>query len=115
MNSVATLREGLQWINSVCTFRRYDDGGHIVLVGTTRWFLPTGNLVLQDYNWTVISPSATNSKDECVIRNCYRLETPSGLPAEIPAHKMIFDLVGNKMRIIAQSSQDILLSRADKA
>ncbi|KAE9297347.1 hypothetical protein PR003_g23520 [Phytophthora rubi] len=55
VNVVASLRAGLLCVNSVSTYRRYDEGDRVILVGTTKWFLSTGEIVLQDSNWTVIS------------------------------------------------------------
>ncbi|ETN00920.1 hypothetical protein PPTG_17792, partial [Phytophthora nicotianae INRA-310] len=43
--------------NAASKFRKYDEGNRIILVGTTKWFLPSGELLLQDYNWTVGSRS----------------------------------------------------------
>ncbi|POM64497.1 Hypothetical protein PHPALM_19965 [Phytophthora palmivora] len=113
MKCFSTLLEDLLWLDQVSIFRRYNESNQIVLVGTSKWFLPSETLVLQDYNWTIISPSLTNETNECVIQNGYTLETTSNWGAESPTQTMLLDLVGNKMRIITQAMQDILLSHGE--
>ncbi|ETN00885.1 hypothetical protein PPTG_17769 [Phytophthora nicotianae INRA-310] len=109
MTSVSSRRGGLQLLNTVSVFRRFDEGDQVVLVGTAKWYLPSAGLVLQDYNWTVISPS-TNPDYDCVARNYYKVEATRVSPAKTEAQKTILDLVGNRMRIITQSMQDTSLS-----
>ncbi|EGZ08033.1 hypothetical protein PHYSODRAFT_339908 [Phytophthora sojae] len=59
VNVEASFVEGSLCVNSVSTFRRYDEGDRILLVGMIKWFV--GKLVLRDYNWTVISASPEDS------------------------------------------------------
>ncbi|ETL47498.1 hypothetical protein L916_02761 [Phytophthora nicotianae] len=75
-------------------------------VGAARWFFASVGLVLQDFNWTVISPSPTNPKYGSVIREFYKLEATAVTQAKTQVQKTILDLVGNRMRIITQSMQE---------
>ncbi|KAL4092746.1 hypothetical protein PRIC1_011737 [Phytophthora ramorum] len=114
MNSMSTMRAGPQVMNMISTFRRYDEGSRTVLIGTAKWFLPDGSLLLQDYNWTVISPSPSDPVHSCVMQNCYKLEMASTLPSNaVEAQKaiMMLDTVGLQMRKAIQSMQDIVLTR----
>ncbi|KAG6951409.1 hypothetical protein JG687_00013633 [Phytophthora cactorum] len=111
MNAVASMVEGPLCTNAVTTFRKYDEGDRIIVVGTTKWFLPSGELLLQDYSWTVVSPSPVN---RCVIRHCYNLEvaaTASNDAAQ--AQKLMFHAVSGKMRSVYLAIQDNLLRHID--
>ncbi|ETM33742.1 hypothetical protein L914_19046, partial [Phytophthora nicotianae] len=76
---------------------------------------PSASLVLQDYNWTVISPTQTYPEYRSVVRNCYNLEETIVSPATTQTQKTILDLVGNRIRIITQEMQDTLLSEGDSS
>ncbi|KAG6608805.1 uncharacterized protein IUM83_14797 [Phytophthora cinnamomi] len=57
VNVIASLHEDSLSVNALTTYRRYDEGKRLVLVGITKWFLSTGQFVFEDYNWVVISAS----------------------------------------------------------
>ncbi|ETO85837.1 hypothetical protein F444_00548 [Phytophthora nicotianae P1976] len=115
MTCVSSLREGPQLLHTISVFRRFNEGDQIVLMGAAMWFLPGAGLVLQDYNWTVISPTQTYPEYRSVVRNCYNLEETIVSPATTQTQKTILDLVGNRMRIITQEMQDTLLSEGDSS
>ncbi|ETL47014.1 hypothetical protein L916_03201 [Phytophthora nicotianae] len=115
MTGVLSRREGLQILNNVSAFRRFNEGDQIFVVGSAMWFLPSAGLVLQDNNWTVISPSPTNPEYKCVVRNCYKLEATPVSAANTQTQKATLDLVGNRMRIIIQSMQDTLLGHDERS
>ncbi|ETP24055.1 hypothetical protein F441_02894 [Phytophthora nicotianae CJ01A1] len=113
MNAVASMVEGVLCSNAVTTFRKYDEGDRIILVGSTKWFLPSGQLLLQDYSWTVISPSPGNGQEACMMRHCYKLEMARPSPTCITEEqKLMFHTVSSKMRNAYQAMQDHLLSSA---
>ncbi|KAL3659137.1 hypothetical protein V7S43_015717 [Phytophthora oleae] len=110
MNAVAFMMEGLLCNNIISTYRKYDEGDRIILVGTTKWFLPSGELVLQDYSWTVISPSP-DTAEACVMRHCYKLEMTTTSSEEAARdQKLVFHVVSSKTRNLHQEMQDHLLS-----
>ncbi|KUF77297.1 hypothetical protein AM587_10002156 [Phytophthora nicotianae] len=115
MTCVSSLREGQQLLHTISVFRRFNEGYQIVLMGAAMWFLPGAGLVLQDYNWTVISPTQTYPEYRSVVRHCYNLEETIVSPATTQTQKTILDLVGNRMRIITQEMQDTLLSEGDSS
>ncbi|KAE8998577.1 hypothetical protein PF010_g15472 [Phytophthora fragariae] len=78
VNVVASLRAGLLCVNSVSTYRRYDEGDRVILVGTTKWFLSTGEIVLQDSNWTVISSLPEDPLHSCVMKSVYSADPDRG-------------------------------------
>ncbi|KAE9273116.1 hypothetical protein PF008_g29927 [Phytophthora fragariae] len=90
VNVVASLLEGLLCVNSVSTYRRYDEGDRVILVGTTKWFLSTGELVLQDFNWTVISGLPEDPLHSCVSRNFYKLERAPNAPTHTEQAERLF-------------------------
>ncbi|OWZ12624.1 hypothetical protein PHMEG_00014182 [Phytophthora megakarya] len=111
MNAVAAMVEGLLRVNIVTTFRKYDEGNRIILVGTTKWFLPSGELLLQDYNWTVLLPSPVEPLRLSVMKIFYKLEmtaTQSDRAAE--SQQTLFQAVSTKMRGFHLATQDNLLS-----
>ncbi|KAG6612044.1 uncharacterized protein IUM83_17515 [Phytophthora cinnamomi] len=110
VNVVASLHEGSLGANSVTTFRRYDEGDRVVLVGITKWFLSTGQFVFEDYNWTVISASPEDPLRSCVMKNFCKMEMTPDVPAHAAqAQQIIFRTIGDKMRSFRQSMQDYLL------
>ncbi|ETM40323.1 hypothetical protein L914_13702 [Phytophthora nicotianae] len=115
MTCVSSLREELLLLNTVSVFHQFNDGHQIVLVGAGRWFLPSIGLVLDDINWTVISSSSTNSEYKSVVRNHYNLEVASVAQDQAQEQRTILGLVGNRMRIITQAMQDLLLRQGERA
>ncbi|KAL4092744.1 hypothetical protein PRIC1_011735 [Phytophthora ramorum] len=119
VNSVASLHEGPTSVNAVNAFRMYNEGTRMVLVGKTKWLLPNEGLLFEDQSWTVISPSLTDPTEVCVSQNYYRIEAKtSGFTstismAALEAQKMVFDAIGEKMRIMNQSMQDMFLTCND--
>ncbi|KAF4147319.1 hypothetical protein GN958_ATG03499 [Phytophthora infestans] len=114
MNAEASIVEGQLCNNAVATFRKYDEGDRIILVGTTKWFRPSGELLLQDYNWTVISQSPITPLEACVARHCYKLEMTATSSIEASrAQKLLFHIVSSKMRCLYQDMQDVLLNSVD--
>ncbi|KAF4032140.1 hypothetical protein GN244_ATG15990 [Phytophthora infestans] len=114
MNAEASIVEGQLCNNAVATFRKYDEGDRIILVGTTKWFRPSGELLLQDYNWTVISQSPITPLEACVARHCYKLEMTATSSIEASrAQKLLFHTVSSKMRYLCQEMQDVLLNSVD--
>ncbi|KAE9074101.1 hypothetical protein PF005_g25594 [Phytophthora fragariae] len=114
VNVVASLLEGLLCVNSVSTYRRYDEGDRVILVGTTKWFLSTGELVLQDSSWTVMSASPEDPLHSCVLKNFYKLERVPNAPAHAAqAERFFFKITSDKMRGFHQLMQDNLLSTFD--
>ncbi|KAG1696825.1 hypothetical protein DVH05_017735 [Phytophthora capsici] len=110
MNAVASMLEGHFCNNVITTYRKYDEGDRVILVGTTKWFLPSGEFVLQDYNWTVISPTAADTGEACVMRHCYKLEmVTTSCDESAQAQKVVFRAVSSKMRNLHQVMQDKLL------
>ncbi|ETI40739.1 hypothetical protein F443_13971 [Phytophthora nicotianae P1569] len=91
MDTVATLEYGHETIYNICTFRQYANGPQHVLVITI--------------------PSATEPEHACIMQNCYQLDVASASIDE--AKKMAFNAIGNKMRLLIQSSQDYYLSSQD--
>ncbi|KAL4092745.1 hypothetical protein PRIC1_011736 [Phytophthora ramorum] len=111
LNATASLLEGALCVSAVSSFRRYDEGDRIILVGTTKWFLPDGRLLLQDYHWTVISASPSNPLNACVMRTCYQLRMASPLSGDAAhAQQMVYNSINGKMRNFYQLMQDNLLS-----
>ncbi|KAK1942522.1 hypothetical protein P3T76_006021 [Phytophthora citrophthora] len=116
MNAVALMVEGLLCNNVISTYRKYDEGDRIIIVGTTKWFLPSGEFVLQDYNWTVISPTATAAGEMCVMRHYYKLEMATTSSEEAAqAQQPVFRAVCSKMRNLHQVMQDKLLSNENSS
>ncbi|ETM40753.1 hypothetical protein L914_13406 [Phytophthora nicotianae] len=109
MDTVATLEYGHETIYNICTFRQYANGPQHVLVSTGMWFLPNGELLMQDSNWTVTIPSATEPEHACIMQNCYQLDVASIDEAK----KMAFNAIGNKMRLLIQSAQDYYRTSQD--
>ncbi|KAF4045569.1 hypothetical protein GN244_ATG02017 [Phytophthora infestans] len=108
MNAEASIVEGQLCNNAVATFRKYDEGDRIILVGTTKWFRPS------DYNWTVISQSPITPLEACVARHCYKLEMTATSSIEASrAQKLLFHIVSSKMRCLYQDMQDVLLNSVD--
>ncbi|KAG6612030.1 uncharacterized protein IUM83_17516 [Phytophthora cinnamomi] len=109
-NVVTALHVGSLGANSLTTYRRYDEGDRVVLVGITKWFLSTGQFVFEDYNWTVISASPEDPLRSCVMKNFYKAEMTPDVPAHAAqAQQIIFRTIGDKMRSFRQSMQDYLL------
>ncbi|ETN14540.1 hypothetical protein PPTG_22145 [Phytophthora nicotianae INRA-310] len=105
MNAVALMVEGVLCSNAVSKFRKYDEGNRIILVGTTKWFLPSGELHLQYYNWTVVSPSPFSRLGACVMRHYYKLEMTKTLSKESgQTQKLMFDGLSDKMRCFYQAA-----------
>ncbi|KAG6612051.1 uncharacterized protein IUM83_17517 [Phytophthora cinnamomi] len=111
VNVVASLHEGSLGANSVTTFRRYDEGDRVVLVGITKWFLSTGQFVFEDYNWTVISASPEDPLRSYVMKSFYKAEMTPDVPAHAAqAQQVVFRTIGDKMRSFRQSIQDYVFS-----
>ncbi|KAE8880453.1 hypothetical protein PF003_g35504 [Phytophthora fragariae] len=111
VNVMTSLRAGLLCVNCVSTYRRYGEGDRVILVGTTKWFLSTGELVLQDFNWTVMTASPEDPLHSCVTKSVYRLERAHNAPAHAAqAERLFFKTISNKMRGLYQLMQDSLLN-----
>ncbi|KAJ8522693.1 hypothetical protein ON010_g17663 [Phytophthora cinnamomi] len=111
VNVVAALHVGSLGANSLTTYRRYDEGDRVVLVGITKWFLCTGQFVFEDYNWTVISASPEDPLRSCVMKNFYKAEMTPDVPAHAAqAQQVVFRTIGDKMRSFRQSIQDYVFS-----
>ncbi|KAJ8571497.1 hypothetical protein ON010_g5339 [Phytophthora cinnamomi] len=110
-NVVTALHVGSLGANSLTTYRRYDEGDRVVMVGTTKWFLSTGQFVFEDYNWTVMSASPEDPLRSCVMKSFYKSEMTPDVPAHAAqAQQVVFRTIGDKMRSFRQSIQDHLFS-----
>ncbi|POM77299.1 Hypothetical protein PHPALM_5337 [Phytophthora palmivora] len=119
MNCVANDRNGLQTIDGVVIYRRYDESDRIVVVGSSLWFLPTGGLQFEDKLWTVISPSPSGLPHSSVVQTRYQLQAKitdtSVLPTDFAfAENAVMSSIGQKLRIAMQALQNVLLSEIDQ-
>ncbi|KAG6594084.1 uncharacterized protein IUM83_19698 [Phytophthora cinnamomi] len=111
VNVIASLHEDSLSVNALTTYRRYDEGKRLVLVGITKWFLSTGQFVFEDYNWVVISASPEDPLRSCVMKNFCKSEMTPDVPAHAAqAQQIVFRTIGDKMRNFRQSRQDYLLN-----
>ncbi|KAG6623958.1 uncharacterized protein IUM83_02107 [Phytophthora cinnamomi] len=108
---VRDTKNVLRCVEVIRMFRKYTDENRFVVVGTTRWLLPTEELELEDTYWTVISPSSTtNPTYSSGVQSYYQLQVISAGTMPENEKDVLTHYIGNMARCDAQSMQGALLS-----